>query len=506
MSLKGTLFLVDDDVSIVFVLEKFFKDKGYRVVVGRSVQEAQNLVKAHQGDALIMDVMMPDGNGLELAQKLRQTHPNLPIIIISAQNTMMTAMKAAEIGALEYHPKPFDLTELEHSVEKAIQLGRVKTEGATPQVLTQEQGLMIGRSEVMQHFYKSLAQFAQTDMPVLIQGETGTGKELAARAVHDHSPRRDKPFIALNMGAIPKDLIESALFGHVKGAFTGAVVAAPGCFSEADGGTLFLDEIGDMPLEAQTKLLRVLQEGDYTPIGGAQSQKVNVRIIAATHRELSGMVSDKLFREDLYYRLNVLPVDLPPLRHRLDDLPELVQFFCLKYFDQYGQKREFQAEAMELLQQYDWPGNIRELENFVYRSCVIANQRVVSSAQITSLLSVFLEKTRHLDDASSAIGGIDGKIPPKRQEKGVSALVRGQLLDYFSAHGRALPPIGLYDRFIKEVEKPLIEISLMATDCNQIQAAKLLGLNRNTLRKKITDLKIDLKELKRLKAFDYDNE
>lgn len=498
--------IIDDDPSICLVLSQFFKDEGYQVFSGNSVAEAQNIVEREQPNVILIDVMMADGNGLDFVEALKNQKKRPLSIIISAQNTMMTAMKAAEVGAFEYFSKPFDLTQLLSSVQRALrQSGAAKVEEPTEKSATRllsDKSPMVGRSPAMQQFYKKLAQYAQTDMPVLIQGETGTGKELAAQSLHLFSQRQKRPFIALNMGALPRDLIESALFGHVKGAFTGAVAEAPGCFLEADGGTLFLDEIGDMPLEAQTKLLRVLQEGEYLPIGGQKARKVDVRIIAATHCDLAEMVVAGTFRQDLYYRLNVLPIELPALRDRLEDLPELVQFFCQKYWEQYRAKRFFSEEALALLANYGWPGNIRELENVIYRNCVISSNIEISPEQVASTFAHLITET-----------GKKGRFAAEKrepraegQEKGVSALVRGQLLDYFAAHGHTLPPDGLYERILREVEKPLLEISLSATKGNQIQAAKLLGLNRNTLRKKITELKINIHELKRVHALKYDDE
>ncbi|MFZ1102647.1 MAG: sigma 54-interacting transcriptional regulator, partial [Hyphomicrobiaceae bacterium] len=335
---------------------------------------------------------------------------------------------------------------------------------------------LIGRSPAMQEIYRALARLTRTDLTVMINGESGTGKELVARVLHDYSKRRNGPFVAINMAAIPRELIESELFGHEKGAFTGAQQRTEGRFQQAEGGTLFLDEIGDMPMEAQTRLLRVLQEGEYTTIGGRTPIKTDVRIVAATHRELKTQIAQGLFREDLYYRLNVVPLRLPPLRERLEDVGDLVRHFLRQTAKiGLGQKTIEQA-AVERLKRYHWPGNVRELENLVRRIAALHPEDVVTAAIIEAELT-------------------EAAPPPAAPESGnspreLSEMVERYLAGHFASYGRELPPAGLYDRILQHVERPLLIAALAATRGNQIRAAALLGLNRNTLRKKIRDLDI----------------
>jgi two-component system nitrogen regulation response regulator GlnG len=308
----------------------------------------------------------------------------------------------------------------------------------------------------------------------MISGESGTGKELVARALHDYGKRRDGPFVAINMAAIPRELIESELFGHEKGSFTGALTRSSGRFEQAAGGTLFLDEIGDMPLEAQTRLLRVLQEGEYTRVGGRTPIRADARIIAATHRDLRQLVRQGLFREDLFYRLNVVPVRLPPLRERAEDIPDLVRHFLNASRSEGLPEKTLEAAAMDRLKAHGWPGNVRELENLVRRLAVLYSEDVISVEVI---------------DAELADGQPQSSAQPAAGES-LGAAAERQLRDYFEAHKGGLPPAGLYDRVMREVERPLILLSLEATRGNQLRAARLLGVNRNTLRKKIRELDI----------------
>src|SRR5678816_3230230 len=304
---------------------------------------------------------MPDENAFDLIPRVKKLRPDLPIIVMSAQNTFMTAITAAERGAYEYLPKPFDLNELISVVGRALAEPRRKAQRLAPEPA---EGLpLIGRCAAMQEIYRVLARLTQTDLTVMITGESGTGKELIARALHTYGKRRNGPFVAVNMAAIPRELIESELFGHERGAFTGALQRSAGKFEQASGGTLFLDEIGDMPLEAQTRLLRVLQEGEYMTVGGRTPIKANVRIVAATLRELRRLIQQGLFREDLFYRLNVVPIRLPPLRERLDDIPELANHYLRAATVDGLPTKVLSPDAMARLRQHRWPGNVRELEN-----------------------------------------------------------------------------------------------------------------------------------------------
>jgi two-component system nitrogen regulation response regulator GlnG len=311
----------------------------------------------------------------------------------------------------------------------------------------------------------------------MISGESGTGKELVARALHDYGKRRNGPFVAINMAAIPLELIEADLFGHEKGAFTGASGRGVGRFEQAEGGTLFLDEIGDMPLEAQTRLLRVLQQGEYTTVGGRVPVKTNVRIVAATNRDLRQLINQGLFREDLFFRLNVVPIRLPPLRERAEDIPDLVRHFLNRAEQEGLPHKSMSKDALEALQRYRWPGNVRELENLVRRLAALYTDEIISSRIIDMELA-----------GARAVPIANGEEPAET----MSAAIERHLLKEFSSHGSGLPPAGLYDRILAEMERPLIALSLSATKGNQIRAAELLGLNRNTLRKKIRDLDIQV--------------
>ncbi|MGZ3411339.1 MAG: sigma 54-interacting transcriptional regulator, partial [Xanthobacteraceae bacterium] len=336
---------------------------------------------------------------------------------------------------------------------------------------------LVGRSPAMQEIYRVLARLMQTDLTVMINGESGTGKELVARALHDYGKRRAGPFVAINMAAIPRDLIESELFGHEKGAFTGANARASGRFEQAEGGTLFLDEIGDMPMEAQTRLLRVLQQGEYTTVGGRTPIKADVRIIAATNKDLRTLIQQGLFREDLFFRLNVVPLRLPPLRERTEDVPDLLRhFFTLAERDGLPPKQVDQA-ALERLRHYRWPGNVRELENLSRRLAALYPQEIITAAVIDAELS----HPAVMSPGEDAGGEAD-----------LSQAVERHLSKYFAEFADELPPPGLYHRILRQIEYPLLSAALAATRGNQIRAADLLGVNRNTLRKKIRDLDIQV--------------
>ncbi len=472
----ATILVADDDRAIRTVLTQALGRQGHVVRTTGNAATLWQWVKDGDGDLVITDVVMPDENGLDLIPRIKKLRPNLRILVMSAQNTLLTAVKATERGAFEYLPKPFDLRELISVVDRALSEpadGEGKGRAAAQEG---EELPLIGRSQAMQEIYRVLARLMPTDLTVMIYGESGTGKELVARALHDYGKRRRGTFVAVNMAAIPRELIESELFGHEKGAFTGATLRSSGRFEQAAGGTLFLDEIGDMPLEAQTRLLRVLQEGEYTTVGGRTPIRADVRIIAATHRDLRQMVRQGLFREDLYYRLSVVPIRLPPLRERSEDIPELVRHFFAEAQEEGLAAKSIDPEAMEALKSYPWPGNVRELENLVRRLTVLYSQETIDRAVVESELSEGKAAEPAAAPAAESLGGA----------------VEQHLRAYFAAHEEGLPASGLYDRVLREVERPLIELSLAATRGNQIRAAKLLGLNRNTLRKKIRDLDIQV--------------
>jgi two-component system nitrogen regulation response regulator GlnG len=473
----ATILIADDDRAIRTVLTQALGRLGHEVRTTSNAATLWQWISAGDGDVVITDVVMPDENGLDLIPRIRKLRPNLRVIVMSAQNTLLTAVKATERGAFEYLPKPFDLRELVAVTERALNQPRDAAPAPAP-AADVEALPIIGRSAAMQEIYRVLARLMGTDLTVMINGESGTGKELVARALHDYGRRRSAPFVAVNMAAIPRELIESELFGHEKGAFTGALVRTTGRFEQAAGGTLFLDEIGDMPAEAQTRLLRVLQQGEYNTVGGRAPLKVDVRIIAATHRDLRQLIRQGLFREDLYYRLNVVPLRLPPLRERSDDIPDLVRHFLAKAQGEGLAAKQFHPDAIDRLRGYHWPGNVRELENLVRRLTVLNSEDVIGATAVEAELT-------ELVAPRSAAGGA-----PAGESLGEAA--ERHLRDFFAAHRDGLPARGLYDRVLREVERPLIELSLAATRGNQIRAAELLGLNRNTLRKKIRELDIQV--------------
>ncbi|MBT3790816.1 MAG: nitrogen regulation protein NR(I) [Alphaproteobacteria bacterium] len=469
---EHVILIADDDRAIRTVLEQALGRAGYDV---RSTDNASTLwrwVSEGEGDLVITDVVMPDGNGLDLLPQMRQTRPELPILVMSAQNNMMTAIKAAERGAYEYLPKPFDLIELAGVVERALSTPKSAVQKSDD---ADEEMPLIGRSAAMQEIYRLLARLMSTDLTVLISGESGTGKELVALALHDYGKRKRGPFVAVNMAAIPRELIESELFGHEKGAFTGANNRGVGRFEQAESGTLFLDEIGDMPIEAQTRLLRVLQQGEYTTVGGRVPIRTDVRIVAATNRNLRQLVRQGLFREDLFYRLNVVPLRLPPLRDRAEDIADLARHFLGLAAEEGLPLKSLTPEAFNELGQYPWPGNVRELENLIRRLAALYAEDTIDAGVIRSELA-------EANATSGDFGGLDNES--------LGEAVERHLNKYFAAHTDGLPPDGLYDRILHEIERPLISISLEATRGNQIKAAGLLGLNRNTLRKKIRELDI----------------
>ncbi len=477
---KGLILLAEDDRGIRTVVSHALTREGYDIKSTDQAAQLWRWVEEGLGDLIVTDVNLPDGNGLELIPQIAAKRPQLRIIAMSAQNTLLTAVKASKRGAFEYLPKPFDIADLLSHVKTALASPPTfepGTDEANPPAEDEDLPL-IGRSPAMQEIYRVLSRLVVTDLTVLISGESGTGKELVARALHDFSKRRNGPFVALNMGAIPKDLIESELFGHEKGAFTGAVARYLGKFEQAQKGTLFLDEIGDMPPEAQTRLLRVLQEQHITRVGGREAIRADVRVIAATHRDLRQLVKQGLFREDLFYRLNVVPLRLPPLRERVEDIPLLITHFASKMQDEGLPPKRYSGDALALLKQQPWPGNVRELENLVRRMAVLHPQDQIEADQVR----VELEAERRIARRE------DGED----DQEGLSAAIARNLKGYFDHHAGGLPSPGLYNRVLPELERPLIEQTLKATNGNQFKAAEVLGLNRNTLRKKIKDLGIEV--------------
>ncbi|NBB82714.1 MAG: nitrogen regulation protein NR(I) [Alphaproteobacteria bacterium] len=476
--MTATILVADDDSAIRTVLTQALTRLGHDVRATGNAATLWRWIEAGEGDLVITDVIMPDENGLDLIPRIKRIRNELRIIVMSAQNTLLTAVKATERGAFEYLPKPFDLKELVGLVERALSEPRAPAKEMNEPSPDGDEALpLIGRSAAMQEIYRVMARLMPTDLTVMITGESGTGKELVARALHDYGKRRGGPFVAINMAAIPRELIESELFGHEKGAFTGATNRSSGRFEQAQGGTLFLDEIGDMPMEAQTRLLRVLQEGEYTTVGGRTPIRADVRIVAATHRDLRHHIRQGLFREDLFYRLNVVPIRLPPLRERAEDVPALARHFLEQAAAEGLPHKSLDRGAVDKLKLHRWPGNVRELENLVRRLAALYSQDVIGTEIVEAELADAVPTGERADD---------------QPNEGLGAAVERHLKDYFAAHKDGLPAAGLYDRVLQEVERPLISLSLGATKGNQIKAAQLLGLNRNTLRKKIRELDIQV--------------
>jgi two-component system nitrogen regulation response regulator GlnG len=485
---SGNILVADDDTAIRTVLSQALSRAGYDVRTTGTAATLWRWVQSGDGDLVITDVVMPDENAFELLPKMKKLRPDLPIIVMSAQNTFMTAIKASERGAYDYLPKPFDLRELVSIVGRAMSepKNRVRAEPSA-----ELEGMpLVGRSPAMQEIYRALARLMQTDLTVMITGESGTGKELVARALHDYGKRKKGPFVAINMAAIPRDLIESELFGHEKGAFTGANQRSAGRFEQAEGGTLFLDEIGDMPMEAQTRLLRVLQQSEYTTVGGRTPIKTNVRIIAATNKDLRNLIQQGLFREDLFFRLNVVPLRLPPLRERTEDIGDLAHHFFVLAAGEGLPLKHLEPDALERMKRYRWPGNIRELENLTRRLAALYPQESITVPLIDAELAN--EQPPLVSGFASAPAMVPSRGKDGERSTSLSIAVERHLAELFLGHGDNLPPPGLYHRVLRELEYPLISAALAATRGNQIKAAELLGLNRNTLRKKVRDLDIRL--------------
>lgn len=475
MSIKRIL-VADDEESIRWVLSRALKKKGFRVDLAEDGNQALSMFRSNQYDLAVLDIKMPGLQGIELLKKVQVDFPETLVIIMTAESTMENAVAAMKNGAYDYLTKPFDLDALDAIILKAEKAAEVSEQIGHLKEELQEQysfgRTIIGTSQPMQDVYKTLGRVAGSDVTVLVTGESGTGKELIARAIHFNSPRLGKSFVAINCAAIPRELLENELFGHERGAFTGATDRKAGKFEQADGGTLFLDEIGDMPLELQAKLLRVLQEKEITRTGGNQTLRVDVRIVAATNQNIGELVEQKLFREDLYYRLNVVPINLPTLQQRKSDIPALVEFFLQRAQEDLGVNAfECSKEALSLLKRYNWPGNIRELENIIKRATLLSPNNILMPSDFPGLLTG------------------QGQ---KNQDESLESLVARKLensLSQMDLHELD----NLYEMVLHQVERPLINIILQQTRGNQVRTAEILGINRNTLRKKIKILEIDVK-------------
>jgi two-component system, NtrC family, nitrogen regulation response regulator GlnG len=472
----GQILVVDDDDAIRLVITEALKRDGHTVRTAASVAEQAAVLAEFEPDVLVTDVILPDGNGLDVVPSILAKHPGLPVIVLSAQNTLATAVRATEQGAFEYLPKPFDLDELCRAVRDGLKRRGARFVPAS--AISDDASLpLIGRSPAMQDVYRTIARVVPNDLSVLILGESGTGKELVAKAIHDLGARKARPFVAVNMAAIPRELIEADLFGHERGAFTGAQNRMAGRFEQAAGGTLFLDEIGDMPMEAQTRLLRVLQSGEFTTVGGNRAIKADVRVIAATHKNLPDLIAAGSFREDLYYRLNVVPIALPALRQRGTDIGLLARHFLEEAVTLGLPRKSLDPDASALLQTHSWPGNVRELENLMRRLAVLSRDDVITSDQIASQLGTPESGTE--------------AVPAMMARTGFGAMLETHFANFFAEFGSSLPPDGLYNHVLEDVERPLLLATMAAVGGNQLRAARLLGINRNTLRKKLSDLSID---------------
>ena len=462
---KETVWVVDDDRSIRWVLEKAFKQADMEV---KSYEQADSVLKAlnkAQPDAIISDIRMPGMDGLELLSRIHSRYPDLPVIIITAHTDLDAAVSAYQGGAFEYLPKPFDVDEAVELTRRAVKHHRELS--SEQRVDLEEETEIIGEAPSMQEVFRAIGRLSRSNITVLINGESGTGKELVAHALHRHSPRAEQPFIALNMAAIPRDLLESELFGHEKGAFTGAQAARKGRFEQADGGTLFLDEIGDMPAELQTRLLRVLADGEFYRVGGHSPVKVDVRIIAATHQNLESRVQNGGFREDLFHRLNVIRINLPALRERREDIPLLANHFLRLAADELNvDVKTLDKQSTEYLSKLDWPGNVRQLENTCRWLTVMSPGQVI-----------------HLDDLPPELLTSEQREKPDGNWQ--------EALRYWAERQLTQGEAAILDSAVPMFEKVMIETALQKAGGRRQDAAKLLGWGRNTLTRKIKELGMD---------------
>ncbi len=462
-----TIWVIDDDRSIRWVLEKALQKAGIEVTTFESAAGILETLENTQPDALISDIRMPGMDGIELLREVHNRHPELPVIIMTAHSDLDSAVSAYQKGAFEYLPKPFDVEEAVELAQRACQLRHEKKGAATAEVEAAPE--IIGKAPSMQEVFRAIGRLSHSNITVLINGESGTGKELVAHALHKHSQRSDKPFIAINTAAIPKDLLESELFGHEKGAFTGAQTQRKGRFEQADGGTLFLDEIGDMPAELQTRLLRVLADGEFYRVGGHTPIKVDVRIVAATHQNLEDRVRQGQFREDLFHRLNVIRIKIPSLRERREDIPLLLNFFLKAAAAELGEEvKKPRPEVEEYLSTLDWPGNVRQLENTCRWLMVMASGREI---QIEDLPSELRDQTQTGTPETGAANG--------SWQEALATWANQQL---------ALGKEHILDEAVPEFERIMIDAALKKTHGRRQDAAQLLGWGRNTLTRKIKEL------------------
>jgi two-component system nitrogen regulation response regulator GlnG len=459
------VWIIDDDRSIRWVFEKALTRTDMPFKTFSTTTEALSALETSEPQVVVSDIRMPGGSGLDLLQEIKQRLPHVPVIIMTAYSDLESAVAAFQGGAFEYLAKPFDVDQAVDIIRRAVEEGERQGMDTTPPEETPE---IIGQAPAMQEVFRAIGRLSRSHATVLINGESGTGKELVARALHRHSPRADKPFIAINTAAIPKDLLESELFGHERGAFTGAQTARRGRFEQADGGSLFLDEIGDMPADLQTRLLRVLCDGQFYRVGGHQPVKVNVRIIAATHQNLEERVRQGLFREDLFHRLNVIRLRLPPLRERREDIPLLARHFLQKSAQDLGvEPKQLSQQALRYLSTLSWGGNVRQLENVCHWLTVMAPGQYVDVADLPPELRQDAEN--HPQATTDWLSALENQV--------ASMLSRGD------------PDI--LDTLTRQFERTLITKALAYTGGRRIEAASLLGMGRNTLTRKAQELGID---------------
>jgi two-component system nitrogen regulation response regulator GlnG len=473
------ILVADDEESMRWVLSKALKRKGFEVDLAPDGRQALELIKDNFYDLAVLDIKMPGISGLDLLDKVRELKSDLLVVIMTAEASMKNAVEAMRRGAYDYITKPFDLDVIDAIIEKVERArdirGQVTTLKQELKERYQVEKNIVGNSPAMREVYKTIGKVADSDVTILIQGESGTGKELVARAIHFNSGRLGKPFVAINCAAIPRDLLESELFGSEKGAYTGASDRKQGKFEQATQGTLFLDEIGDMPLDLQAKILRVLQEQEVTRIGGNQNIAVDVRVVAATNQALIEKVQRKEFREDLYYRLNVVPITIAPLRERLEDIPDLTHYFLARTCAEMSVPvKRVSEEALALLMAHPWPGNVRELENAIKRAVILSNDPMLTALDFGGL-------------AAAAV-----QSQPVSQEASLEALVDMKLRSCLNGVEK-LDKGDIYTKVLEQVERPLLRFILEKTRWNQVKTADILGINRNTLRKKISELGIELK-------------
>lgn len=457
------MLIVDDEKNVHYSFKKLFS-KDYEILSALSGEEALSLVKAEPPDLVIMDVRMPGMDGLHVLREIKTDAPNLPVVIMTAYGSMQTAIEAMKQGAYEYVLKPFDIPHMRAIMEKALRTGEMLQRARTVPSSEAQEDLIVGISPAMQEVFKRIGQVAEQDVTVLLRGESGTGKELVARAIVQHSRRAQAPFITVNCAAIPDALLESELFGYERGAFTGAAERRIGTFEQGDGGTIFLDEIGDMSIATQAKILRVIQEGEFTRLGGQTPTRVDVRLIAATHIDLEKAVAEKRFREDLYYRLNVVSIHLPPLQERKEDIPLLVTHFLKKFSQELDRAEPTVAlTTLKELQAHPWLGNVRELENVIKRALVLSKGDLIGpdDIQLSSERSPYAHYHEH---------------------EQIEALLEELAERAFTA--------GEQDDVLSKLEHVLILKALRRTGGNQAEAANLLGINRNTLRNRMTTYRI----------------